>query len=271
MTGLPPIDIAIAYPEPRFPGDVEPGRTSRIALQHLARHDGSHDYAYSWGYTIFRTVYGPGSDEDVAKALDRLAAYAKFFAQKEHACPVVGQGAFDARPNEELWSRYRCELVQDEQTLADASESEVGERFDAWIRQRRRPFTTAYPVPNARFLFCLMLDDESLENILALPEDPRAPANYGGAADEDDEGGEGWIKVISNRMRSEEEEGESGRYWLRVGITDYLWPMWFYPFDPDAMLEEMGWRDAEDGVQNLWGRPTDWFEEMMAAGSGYDG
>ncbi|KAH7160993.1 hypothetical protein EDB81DRAFT_333532 [Dactylonectria macrodidyma] len=261
MANFPPIDMAIACPQPRFAGDVEPCRMSRSALQHLARHDGSHDYPYSWGYTIFRTVYTPASDEDIAKAVERLAVYAKFFTQREHA-----RGAFDARPNEELWSRYYCEVVQDEQTLADASESEVGERFDAWIRQRLRPAITTYPEPNARFLFCLMLDDKSLENILALPEDPRAPVNYGyGAPDEDV--GEGWVKVISNRMLSED-EGGGGRYWLRVGITDYLWPIWFYPFDPDAMLEEMGWRDAEDGVQNLWGRPTDWFEEIMAARSG---
>ncbi|KAK7413097.1 hypothetical protein QQX98_008045 [Neonectria punicea] len=264
MTNLPPIDMAIAYPKPRFAGDVEPVRTSRIALQHLARHDSSHDYPYSWGYTIFRTVYTPGSDEAVARAVERLAVYAKFFAQNEHARPGVGAGAFDARPNEELWSRYHCEVVQDEQTLANASESEVGERFDAWIRQHRRPLITGtYPEPNARFLFCLMLDEESLENILALPEDPRSPVNYG-ASDEDE--GEGWVKVISDRMKSEE-EGGGGRWWLRVGITDYLWPMWFYPFDPDAMLEEMGWRDVEDGVQNLWGRPSDWFEEIMAAHS----
>lgn len=265
MTDLPPIDMAIACPQPRFAGDVEPVRMSRIALQHLSRHDGSHDYPYSWGYTIFRTVYAPGSDEAVARAVERLAVYAKFFTQNEHARPRVGAGAFDARPNEELWSRYYCEVVQDEQTLADASESEVGERFDAWIRQRRRPVVTGtYPKPNARFLFCLMLDEKSLENILALPEDPRDPINYG-AFNEDK--GEGWVKVISDGMRSEE-EGGGGRWWLRVGITDYLWPMWFYPFDPDAMLEEMGWTDAEDGVQNLWGRPTDWFEEMVAARSG---
>ncbi|KAH7117348.1 hypothetical protein EDB81DRAFT_243200 [Dactylonectria macrodidyma] len=264
MANFPPIDIAIAYPQPRFAGDDEPRRMPRSALLHLSHHDGSHDYPYSWGYTIFRTVYTPGSDEAIAKAVERLAVYAKLFTKNENNLPRVGAGAFDTRPNEELWSRYYCEVVQDEQTLANASESEVGERFDAWIRQHRRPITSSRPKPNARFLFCLMLDEESLENILALPEDPRAPPNYG-ATDEDE--GEGWVKVISNRMKSEE-QGGGGRWWLRVGITDYLWPMWFLPFDPDAMLEELGWIDAEDGVQNLWGDPMHWFEEMRAARSG---
>lgn len=254
MPELPPIDMAIASPTPRFPGDVEPGRLSRIALQYLAHHDGSHDYPYSWGYTIFRTVYAPGSDEAFAKAIERLAVYAKSFTRGEHARPRLGQGAFDPRPNEELWSRYYCEVVQNEETLAGASESEVGDMFDAWIRQHRRAATTtsAYPRPNARFLFCLMLDKESIENILELPEHPRGPVDYGSP----------WVKVVTNRVRSAE-EGGGGRWWLRVGVTDYLWPMWFYPFDPDAMLEEMGWNDAEDGVQNLWGSPAHWYEEMM--------
>ncbi|KAK1963100.1 hypothetical protein LY78DRAFT_660628 [Colletotrichum sublineola] len=257
MAQLPPVDMAIASPTPRFPGDVEPERLSRIALRYLTPHDGSHDYAYSWGYTVFRTAYGPGSDEAFAKAIERLAVYAKRFTQDEHARLRVGQGAFDPRPNEELWSRYYCEEVQDEETLANATESKVGEVFDAWIGRHRRAATIGNgtsPSPNARFLFALMLDEESIENILELPEDPRAPV-YRCTS---------WVKVITNRVRSAEEGCEGGRWWLRVGIIDYLWPMWFYPFDPDVMLEEMGWEEAEDGVQNLWGSPSDWFEEIMA-------
>lgn len=143
--------------------------------------------------------------------------------------------------------------------LAGASEREVGGIFDAWIRQHRRaaPTTTnasPRPRPNARFLFCLMLDEQSLKNILELPEDPRALTERGSS----------WVKVVTNRVRSAE-EGGGGRWWLRVGVADYLWPMWFFPFDPDAILEEMGWEDARDGVQNLWGNPTDWFKESMAA------
>lgn len=247
MTELPQTDLAIVSPAPRFPGNVEPLRTSRIALQHLAHHGGSHNYLYSWGHTIFRTVYGPGPDEAFAKAIERLAVYAKFFTQDEQSRPRPGQGAFDSRLNEELWSRYYCEVVQNEEALAGASEIEVGDMFDAWIKQHRRAATTssACSRPNGRFLFCLMLDEQSIDDILELPEDPRAPVDYGSS----------WIKVVTNRVRSSE-EGGGGRWWLRVGVADYLWPMWFYTFDPDSMLEEMGWKDAEDGVQNLWGSPA---------------
>lgn len=167
MAELPPIDMAIASPAPRFPGDVEPLRMSRIALQHLTHHDGSRNYPYSWGYAIFRTVYAPGADEVFAKAVERLAVYAKFFTQDEHTRPRLGQGAFDPHPNEELRSRYYCEVVQDEDILAGASESEVGGIFDVWIRQHRRAATTtsASPRPNARLLSYLMLDEEASRTI----------------------------------------------------------------------------------------------------------
>jgi hypothetical protein len=34
-------------------------------------------------------------------------------------------------------------------------------------------------------------------------------------------------------------------------------------FDSDAMVEEMGWMDESEGVQNLWGSPEMWFEKRM--------
>jgi len=90
---------------------------------------------------------------------------------------MFGQPAHDPRPNEELWGRYYCELVQDEEALAGASESEVGDMFDTWTKQNRRQATTTtnlFPKPSARFLFCLMLDKESVEHLLDLPKDPAA-------------------------------------------------------------------------------------------------
>ncbi|KAG8164243.1 hypothetical protein KVR01_006161 [Diaporthe batatas] len=220
---------------------------SRFALEDLANHDGSHDYAYSWGYTIFRTVYGPDTDEDFARAVQRLAVYAKRFTQNN---------PHDNRPDQKLWSRYYSEVVQDEERLSGATESEVGDMFDVWIRDHRRAATTANASlrPNDRFLFCLMLDEESMENILELPEDPRRRNFDYGAS---------WVKVISDTVNTTE-EGVSERWWLRVGVTDHLWPLWFYPFNPDIMVEELGWEDEEDGVRNIWGDYMLWMREIDA-------
>lgn len=252
MTDFSPIDAALTTTGPRFPGDIHINK-SRFALKELAIHDGSHDYAYSWGYTIFRTVYGPDTDEDFATAVERLAVYAKYFTQND---------PHDRGPDDELWSRYHSEVVQDEERLSGATEGEVGDHFDAWIRDHRRAAaaTTASGRlrPNSRFLFCLMLDEESIENILELPADPRRRNFDYGAS---------WVKVISSTVRTTE-GGARERWWLRVGVTDYLWPLWFFPSDPDVMIEEMGWEDEEDGVRNLWGDPDLWMREINAQ---YDG
>lgn len=255
MTDFSPIDAALAdtsRPPRRFPGDMGRINSSRFALQDLAHyHDGSHDYAYSWGYTIFRTVYGPDTDEDFAMAVERLAVYAEYFTRND---------PHDRGPDDDLWSRYYSEVVQDEERLSGATESEVGDIFDAWIRDHCRAATTARGrlEPNSRFLFCLMLDEDSIDNILDLPADPRR-RNL--------EHGPLWIKVISNEVRTTE-AGASERWWLRVGITDYLWGLWISPFDPDVLIEERGWEDKEDGVRNIWGDPSLWWREITGEDEG---
>ncbi|KZL81072.1 hypothetical protein CI238_09832 [Colletotrichum incanum] len=83
MATFQPIEMAIAKPEARFIRDHEMRRTPRHDLLSIARYDESHNYPYCWGFTIFRTIYTPGSDEAFAKAIDRLAIYAKQYADDE--------------------------------------------------------------------------------------------------------------------------------------------------------------------------------------------
>ncbi|OAA59379.1 hypothetical protein ISF_06314 [Cordyceps fumosorosea ARSEF 2679] len=276
MAHFPPIDVATICAEPpnSTAADARYTRKVRDALKHLAKHDGTHGYAFCWGYTVFRTVYTPGSDERVVAALERLAVYASYFVTHDTQLHPRGPAGaetslFDTRRlNEGLIGRYYSELIDDEQSLAGLGESEVGERFDAWVAEHRsRPMTAGkMREQNTRFEFCLMLDEESLDSILALPRNPYTPASRDGADDEEDEG-ECYVKVVSNRIKSEGEPGAVGRYWLRVGVFDFLWPMWFFPCDPDVLIEEMGVYDPEDGVQNLWGTPDDWIMGYMAAPS----
>jgi hypothetical protein len=242
-----PIDKATSCPGQQSDLDAQLSLPLCRAQHQLERNKNSQNHPLSWGYTIFRTIYKYGSDEAVAEAVKRLAVYAKHFARNGYRCPEGG-GGFDDCSAEDLWSHYYSEVVENRESLANASVDGVGEQFDAWIRQHQSPATTAYPKPNGRFTFCLMLDEQSLDNILGLPEDPVDPLNHSRGR----YATSGWVKVIANRMKSEEEKGE-GRYWLRVGVSDYLWPTWFSPFDPDYIIEEMAWVDAVDGVQNLWG------------------
>lgn len=256
MASFPPIDMAVICPGP---SPVE-SHGARRMLEQIARHDRSHDYPYCWGYTIFRTVYTLGSDERVAEAMKRLATTSKHFAEEESLeAPVRGrrERLVDSRLSEALAGRYYSELIEDEQSLDGLSERAVGERFDNWIRDCLRPIPGRVWQGNTRFHFCLMLDERSLTNILSLPKDIDEQKRQGRYQEDDDTC---WVKVISNRLKTEDEDGSGERYWLRVGITSYLFPMWFLNTDGDIPIEEVGWIDAEDGVQNVWNSSTkDWF------------
>jgi hypothetical protein len=239
MPTFPPIDKAMAAPAPRFIGDDEPKRESRLLLQVLADddHDKSHDYSYSWGYTIFRTVYTPGSDDAFARAIERLAIYAKTYTNGDISFKrLPNQQPRDNVPNTELWSRYYNEVVEDRDTLANATLEEVGRRFDAWISEHlNRDVLPPRGTSNARFCYCLMLDQESIDNILGSPEEPYSylPTHNP----------KGWVKVLTDEQRP-----EGGRVWLRVGIRHMLWALWFESQDPDFILEEQLGVDNGDGV-----------------------
>ncbi|KAH6640323.1 hypothetical protein F5144DRAFT_483533, partial [Chaetomium tenue] len=235
---------AIASPAFRFVGDDEPRRASRMLLQVLADddHDESHDYRYSWGYTIFRTIYTPGSDEAFARAIERLAVYAKTYVNDDIALKRrPNQQPRDPLPNQELWSRYYNEVIEDEHTLANATVEDVGRRFDTWISEHLN--LDALPrrrTSNARFYYCLMLDQESVDNILTSPEEPFR------FLPSDIQHQPGWVKVVTA-----EQQPEGGRVWLRVGIRTMLWALWFGSQDPDFILEEQPGVDGDDGVMTV--------------------
>jgi hypothetical protein len=246
MAAFLPIDMAIAAPAFRFKGDAEPNRAARRLLQTMAYHDGSHNYPYCWGYTIFRTVYTPGSDEAVARAIERLGVYAKAYVDDDIAFKhLPNLEPPDPLPNQEVWSRFHNEVIEDEETLANAGLEEVGRRFDAWIKERLTPDVLQRNRSNARFSLCLMLDQESIDSILSMSEEPhpflRGPA--------DKQTNSGWVKAITNEQQPE----GGGRLWYRVGIHHFLWSLWFGWQDPDFILEYFEWVDEADGSRNLRG------------------
>ncbi|GKT66568.1 hypothetical protein ColTof4_04060 [Colletotrichum tofieldiae] len=246
MATFPPIDMAIAKPEPRFIRDPETQRAPRRDLLSIAFHDGSHNYPYCWGFTIFRTVYTPGSDEAFAKAIDRLAIYAKQYADDDILHKrLPNEEPRDPLPNRELWSRYYNEAVEDPETLANAGVEEVGRRFDAWVSEHFDSGGGKRGVPNSRFRLCLMLDQQSIDSILAMPENPRTGLR------DDPHIFDRWVKVVTD-----EQWADRGRLWLRVGVS-FVWLLWFGAQDPDFMYEEAGWADESDGVLNFWGM-RDW-------------
>lgn len=109
MAELPPIDMEIACPAPRFRDDPEPGLPVAHGAAAPRDHHGTHDYySYSWGYTVFRTAYAATgcSDADFAKAIERLAAYVRAYSRTGSACPRVAEHELRSRANIWTWEEH---------------------------------------------------------------------------------------------------------------------------------------------------------------------
>lgn len=207
----------------------------------LTQHSGEHLHPLSWGYVIFRTVYTPGSDEHFYKALSILGIYAQLSANDDILLrPLPNQPPHDTAPNRELFRRYYNVVVGDPASLANANVEEIGKRFDAWIMENLKPDAMSKE-PNSRYRFCLMIDQDCIDNLLAMSENPNIDLK------DDRKQYDRWVNVVSNR-----EQAEGGRFWLRVGIKSFLWTLWFAADDPDTIIEYVVWPD-DAGVLNYWG------------------
>ncbi|KAK4112963.1 hypothetical protein N656DRAFT_797517 [Canariomyces notabilis] len=174
-------------PVPQHLWDRSPPPKDRIASGRLNRLDWyiglprGHAHG-SWGYTILRTAYGPGSDALFAVALDRLKSYVHWWCHdgRFHAYGALCERErvdFD-EPNEELFRRFYVEVIEDREGLAhldgggttgDARFMALGEYFRRWVAGVE---TGVQPEENPRFCTCLVLDSESAASLAALPEKP---------------------------------------------------------------------------------------------------
>lgn len=256
MTDFQPLDQATANYSQR--GDSESSRIHRWHLALVAKNDGTHDYPYCWGYIIFRTVYGPGSDEAFTKAVERLNIYAKAWVDHDVDFPRDRKykEPKDTRLNEELWSRYYSEVIEDPETLADATVEDVGRQFDVWVGQhaRGRKPDGKQQTPNGRYTACVMLDQQGIDNILAMPENPNVSTS------EDPEQYDRWVKMMTGWDWPE----GTGRFWFRGGIKDAMWELWFAVEDEDFFWEEMCWEDEEHewNLRSLQGPNSRWNREL---------
>lgn len=130
--------------------------------------------------------------------------------------------------------------MEDQAVLEGARIEDVGRHFDNWIEGQEDDGSRTSP----RLQYCIMLDKESITNLLTLPERPDdvQPPDTDYV----------WVKVITSEVR------DGRRLWLRVGVYDALWEHWFVVTDPEVDFEEMiAEYDDKEGVANLYGPPCD--------------
>lgn len=208
MSIFPPVNPAMFERKSFVFEDV-----GRDKLQYISERNATTQLAQSWGYTIFRTWYAtPAADEKFARALELSDTYAKNWVREKMATETgstlgSSRPPPDPRSYHEIENRIHHVVIEDKETLESATIQEIRQHFDLWIAKCSGPEGSKLR-NDPRFWRCIMLDEESTNNILTLPEDPTQSTLFYPLRV--------WIKVVTSEQR------DGLRLWLRVGVYSWL-------------------------------------------------
>lgn len=121
-----------------------------------------------WGYSIWRTVFTPGSDSAFARALDTINQWVKHecFTETNRAYVSADIQNHDYNAAREVWKRYRNDIIED-RDLDSASPETVRQRFMAWIESRGMEQNQT-----SRYRYCILIDEDVLETLSRFPTPP---------------------------------------------------------------------------------------------------
>lgn len=141
-------------------------------LSFLGEQDG-----YTWGYRIYRTSYT--SDANFQEAMDVLREYMHYECYIDYTSRLealekkgLSRDTVDERPNQQLWSRLKNEIVQDREQLEGASPGKIRTIAQNWTHSLGNKVHTS-----PRYRLCLMIDDDAIETLLRHPMPAVRPPN----------------------------------------------------------------------------------------------
>lgn len=138
------------------------------------------DYAWPWGFVIYRTTYASTTDGDWAAALAKLDRFNSW------------QGTTDNEPRRIVKEGYRNVIIEDPE-LEGASPAVIMKRHTEFLKQYGLTREHHYP----RTMYCLMLDERSVQSIL-----------LGGEPDPRGRGPRGYVNVINMFHDPEDSEDD---------------------------------------------------------------
>ncbi|KAK8021785.1 hypothetical protein PG990_006923 [Apiospora arundinis] len=192
----------------------------------------------SWGYTK--------SDDLFPSALAKLEIWVRQYHLHINRFPMWGKRGeaeheklSDGSVNDELGRRFRVELVQDETRLNMpylnlASQEDIRslcDVFDDWVASVGQDPQAKYSL-SPRFCDCLVVDEEALRSLAALPDEP---LRLYVAADSEEKkqmrwGGDDFLWVLDTRaVRSFPEypdEDPCFRGWMKMSV-ELIIDAWF--------------------------------------------
>lgn len=157
-----------------------------------------------WGYTIWRTVFTPGSDEKFAPALETTSQYVKeecfedverYPRQTNHA------------PCHEIWQCFENEIIE-ARDLEGVDPETVRKAFAAWIEGRGKQQNDT-----SRYRFCIVVEKGALETLCRFEPPPITglPKHWQSHA----------VRVIDVEV-----EGEEDTEWPRNYQCSVMTPPW---------------------------------------------
>lgn len=213
-----------SVPSPPSPSSV----TRRREWERDICHNLRDLHEPTWGFTIFRTIYSPGSDILFAQFLSKLRAYVEYAIDSDlRPSPFRAAGdetTLDSRPNEEMKRRFANDIVESPD-LDGANPDRVRDAFTKWLQARG--VDAEIHQLYARHRVCIMVDEEALQSVAAAPTDPN----------EDHQIENAWVKVVEYLAPGE----ERWQGWLKVAVEG-LYGFWFAVYgdeDVGGMFESM--------------------------------
>ena len=159
MVAFPRIPEDLYRLPPGVPFEVR-NRESRRYLEIINEQCETSDYAYSWGFTIYRTVFTSELDATFPVAMEHFNERARW--------SIISSVKSDAdtEPDDELLRRYQNHIIEDK-SLDSASTETIGARFAEYVEEQVGP---DYWGDNTRYRICLVIDQKALDQLLQMPD-----------------------------------------------------------------------------------------------------
>ncbi|KAJ5400171.1 hypothetical protein N7465_010660 [Penicillium sp. CMV-2018d] len=178
------------------------------SVPHFLDYESSKSGGWPWGWAIYRTSYLNTSDQDWARAIEKLdeacMADLEFYERSWHQCGATSV--------EMVREGYRNVIFEDP-ALEGASEAVIQRRHKQWVESHGLDVFSGIP----RFDYALLLDDRCIRSILASAA-PRKPSaiEYGLPWPKiNDKPGEmvGYVNFIDSSFPFEDPENDCGEYY----------------------------------------------------------
>ncbi|KAJ6191177.1 hypothetical protein N7519_001198 [Penicillium mononematosum] len=207
-------------------------------------YQSSHSGGWPWGWAIYRTSYAKTSDEDWARAIEKL----------DQACMA------DLEFFERNWSQtgatcvkmiregYRNVIFEDP-TLEGASEAVIQRRHQKWVEDHGLYVCSAVP----RLNYPLLLDERCVRSILASSEPRRPPALQSESYPHATDGPGvtvGYVNVIDGDFVLENWEEEYGEFYRGL-VRVHLDCLFCFAFYCENLMDDQDW--------GSWGMDTPTF------------